>query len=274
MRPVNLIPPEERRGDRAPTRTGALPYVILGALVAVLAGVAMTVLTSNKISDRKAEVATLEAQRAEAQARADALQPYADLANLATQRSSTVTSLAQSRFDWDRVLRELSLVIPDDVWLTQLGGTVTPEVQLADAPQVSLRDQVPGPALAIVGCGASHEAVASFLQSLRDIDGVTRVAIESDSRPDQTSNVSAGGGGASAADCRTRRFISQFKIVAAFDAVSVPAAATPAAPAAEAVPTADGVGDAQAEEQKVRDSTETQTERARDAVEIVPGVAH
>ena len=27
MRPVNLIPPEERRGDQAPLRTGPLAYI-------------------------------------------------------------------------------------------------------------------------------------------------------------------------------------------------------------------------------------------------------
>ena len=275
MRPVNLIPPEQRRGDRAPTRTGSLPYVILGALVAVLAGVAATVVTGNQISDRKSQIATLESQQADAQARAEALQPYADLAGLATTRSTTVTSLAQSRFDWDRVLRELALVIPDDVWLTQLAGTVSPEVQLTDGPDVQLRDEAPGPALEIIGCAASHESVASFLQSLRDIDGVTRVAIASDSRPDEASGGS-GAGGQSDTDCRTRNFISRFEVVAAFDAVAVPASAAPAAaaPGAPVTPTSDGVGDVQAEEQQVRDSTAQQTEKARQAVDIIPGVAH
>ena len=43
------------------------------------------------------------------------------------------TSLAQSRFDWERVLRELAIVIPEDVWLTNLTATVSPEVQLDDS---------------------------------------------------------------------------------------------------------------------------------------------
>ena len=34
MRPVNLIPPEDRRGEQAPLRTGPLAYVLVGALVA------------------------------------------------------------------------------------------------------------------------------------------------------------------------------------------------------------------------------------------------
>ena len=32
MRPVNLIPPDERRGDRAAMRTGAFSYVLIGGL--------------------------------------------------------------------------------------------------------------------------------------------------------------------------------------------------------------------------------------------------
>jgi Tfp pilus assembly protein PilN len=274
VRPVNLIPPEDRRGDRAQSRTGVLPYVIVGALAAVLAGVALLVTTSNKISDREAELASLEAQRVEAQARADALAPYADLAALAVERSTTVTSLAQSRFDWDRVLRELALVIPDDVWLTELTGTVTPDVQLENGAEVQLRQSAPGPALSIIGCAASHESVAAFLQALRDVDGVTRVAIESDERPEQGS--SGGGGGASGdSDCRTRQFISRFQVVAAFDAVTVPPAATAEPlPAAEVTAASgDGVSDARAEQDSARDSAADQTGEAGQAAEIVPGVA-
>ena len=39
MRPVNLIPPEARRGEKAPMRTGALSYVIVAVLAAALVGV-------------------------------------------------------------------------------------------------------------------------------------------------------------------------------------------------------------------------------------------
>ena len=36
MRPVNLIPPDQRRGDSAPLRTGPLVYVLLGLFNAVV----------------------------------------------------------------------------------------------------------------------------------------------------------------------------------------------------------------------------------------------
>src|ERR671931_522179 len=184
MRPVNLIPPEERRGEKAPTRTGPLPYVIVAVLAAALIAVTVTVLTSNQLSERKAEKASLESQVAEAQAQAKRVQSCADFATLQQAREQTVTSLAESRFDWERVLRELAIVIPDDVWLTGLTGTASPDVAVdSGGTSSSTRDSVPGPALEIIGCGASHEAVARFGSALEEMDGVTRVAIESSDRP-------------------------------------------------------------------------------------------
>ena len=182
MRPVNLIPAESRRGSQAAMRTGALPYLILAALGVALAMVTVLTLTSNGIKDREAEVAALEVQEAEAIARADALGPYAEFASLSQARDLTVTSLAQSRFDWERVLRELALVIPDDVWLTSATGTVSPNTGLESSAVVEGRAAVAGPALEMVGCGTSMDAVAGFVAALRDIDGVTRVGISSSER--------------------------------------------------------------------------------------------
>src|SRR5918996_1555594 len=103
MRPVNLIPAEERRGEHGPLRSGPLAYVVIGALVAALAGVTALVLTGNQIADRKVEVATLEAEDAAARERAERLAPYTQFRALREQRVATINSLANSRFDWERV---------------------------------------------------------------------------------------------------------------------------------------------------------------------------
>ena len=50
MRPVNLIPPEERPGERRPMRGGPLAYVIVGALAAAVIGVAALAITGNQMS--------------------------------------------------------------------------------------------------------------------------------------------------------------------------------------------------------------------------------
>jgi Tfp pilus assembly protein PilN len=265
VRPVNLIPAESRRGDNAPLRTGPTPYIVVAALVIALALVTVMTLTSNGVKDREDQIATLEAREAEARARAEALQPYAEFAALSDARDATVTSLAQSRFDWERVLRELALVIPDDVWLTSATGTVSPEAGLEGGDGVDGRDEISGPALELIGCGTSMEAVAGFVAALRDIDGVTRVGIASSERNAPTQETSADAGAAptgATADCRTRDFIARFEIVAAFDAVPAPAAAEAVPPPAEVAAPAPETN-----------SVEEQTGEAEEATEIVTGLA-
>src|SRR5829696_7063344 len=120
MRPVNLIPPDQRRGSQAQLRSGPLAYVLVAALAAGLLGVVALVLTGNQISERKSEVATLEAEDAKVAAKAEGLAAFIQFQELREQRVATMTSLADSRFDWDRVMQEFALILPSDVWLVSL----------------------------------------------------------------------------------------------------------------------------------------------------------
>jgi Tfp pilus assembly protein PilN len=250
VRPVNLIPPDERR-DKAPIRTGPIAYLLVGALALALGAVTLLVLTGNKISDRKAEITDLQQQEAATRAQADQLAPFANFASVEQQRTATIKSLADSRFDWERVMHELALVIPTDVWLTNLTGTVgTASGETSESSSIDTAS-IAGPSLHLTGCASGHDAVAGFLSALRDIDGVTRVGLASSERPTtaaaaptaDAATAAAGGGGSD--DCRTRDFITKFDIVAAFDGVPTPAvpgaapttpAPAPATPPTEATP--------------------------------------
>lgn len=218
MRPVDLIPPDLRRGDNAPLRTGPVAYMLLGALVLALAGVMALVLTNNQIADRKAEVAQLQREDAAAQAQAQRLAAYTQFQAMSEQRVATVTSLANSRFDWERVMRELSLILPDDVWLVSLDASAGGGAGGESSGSSGLSGGIAGPALALSGCAAGQNAVAGFVTALKDIDGVTRVGVESSSM----GGGEAGGGGGE--DCRTRSFIASFNLVVAFDGAPAPLA--------------------------------------------------
>ncbi|HEY6638782.1 MAG TPA: PilN domain-containing protein [Solirubrobacterales bacterium] len=247
MRPVNLIPKDERRGDRAAMRTGAFSYVLIGALAAAVLGVAALAMTSKQISDKQSEVAQLQAQEQQAQAKAQSLEAFTTFRAAQEARSATITSLAQSRFDWQRVLNEFARVIPSDVWFVKVAGTADPTVSVQDGPDIQGRDSITGPALGLEGCASSQDAVAALIANLEEIDGVTRVGLESSERPDDSTD-----GGATAApttgdsgaavntDCRTRDFITQFKIIAAFDEVPPPATATSVPSVPSGVPTSSG----------------------------------
>jgi len=224
MRPVNLLPPELRQGARAPMKTGPLPYVVVGALVAVLIGVALLVTAGNQISERETEVAQLEKEDAAAVREAQRLAAYTQFQTLHEQRVATITSLADSRFDWERVMQELALILPHSVWLTELNASASPESSSGGGGG-ELRGSVAGPALSLEGCAAGQEAVAGFVTALKDIDGVTRVGVESSELSDQEEGSGSSGGSGSESgggDCQTRKWIAKFSIVVAFDAAPIP----------------------------------------------------
>jgi Tfp pilus assembly protein PilN len=237
VRPVNLIPKDERRGDRAAMRTGAFSYVLLGGLAVAVLAVAVLALTSKQISDRKSEVAQLQQQEQAAQAKAQSLESFTTFRAAQDARTGTIASLAQSRFDWQRVLDEFARVIPSNVWLVKLAGTVDPSVSVTNGPDLQSRDSAPGPALELQGCAPSQDAVAGLIASLQEIDGVTRVGLEASERSDNPTASAAAApttsdSSAATTDCRTQDFITQFKIVVAFDEVPTPATAssTPSVP--------------------------------------------
>jgi len=207
-------------------RTGPVAYIVLGALVLALAGVTMLVLTNNKVSDRKSELAQVKSEDAAAKARAESLASYTQFAALHEERVQTIASLADSRFDWERVMRELALILPHTVWLTELNASAGGKSGSgASSGGGSLSGSIAGPSLSIAGCAVGQDSVAGFVTALKDIDGVTRVGVESSELAGENEGAGSAGGSESeggSSDCRTRKFIAEFHLVVAFDAAPVP----------------------------------------------------
>jgi Tfp pilus assembly protein PilN len=256
VRPVNLIPQEDRRGGKAPLRTGPLSYAIVAILLLAVGGVTFLVLTGNKIADRKAEVASLQSQVDATQAQADKLTTYTNFAQLQQARQDTVASLATSRFDWERTLHELALVLPDDVWLTSTTASAAsdPSSSASASSSSAAVDGVTGPSLDINGCASGHEAVAKFLAALEDVDGVTRVTVLSSDRPGAESstssststNTSSASSGENTVECASLNFIATFEVVAAFDGAQPAATIASASPEASVASTTTTAGGDQA----------------------------
>lgn len=247
MRPVNLILPEDRRGERAPLRTGPVAYILVAFLVLAFAGVYAVVSTGNSISERQAQVTALEQELESSAARADALRSFSDFASLEQTRTATVSQLAASRFDWERVLREMALVLPEGITLTKLTGGIP-----GAAGDVGAAD-IDAPSLTIEGCTTDQEIVAGMIASLRDIDGVTRVGLAKSTTPGlgniESEEASAEEDDGGTAGCGIRR-TTQFEVTIAFDEATAqtgtpdaaaPAPSTPAPPAEPGAETAQTV---------------------------------
>src|SRR5680860_84451 len=133
MRPINLIPEDERgAGGGAVSIRGLRVWGIGGGLALAVIGIVMLVTTSNALSEREHEVERLEHEQTVAEARAAKLDPYTAFQQTAMARRETVATLAASRFDWERVMRELALIVPDDVTVLSLTATVSSETSVSE----------------------------------------------------------------------------------------------------------------------------------------------
>lgn len=212
MRPVNLLP--ERLRPREGSRRPGVAYALLGALATVLVAVVLYVLTVNQVTSRQAETESLRAKTQAAEARAGALTSYGTFKKMAQTRLSSVQAVAAVRFDWERMSRELALVLPKGVWLTELeasgpggeeastgssssgaGGAGGSSSEAGgSSPESSGTSESGGgaPALDLTGCAPSQEAVAETMVRLRRVHQAEDVKLISSERAKEQSGSEAG----------------------------------------------------------------------------------
>jgi len=199
MRPVNLIPQDQRR--RTPSEgSGKGAHALLGLLAVLLAMAVVYVLTANSVTERegKAEEARLEADRLEAEATNKA--SFTDFAAIAQTRMVSVAGVASARFDWERFMRELSLVMPEGSWLRSASASAAgaPEAAAAPASATPTEPDTASPSATLTGCTPEHSDVARMMVRLRQLHRVTDVVLTQSSKEDATQSASFDSCGASA----------------------------------------------------------------------------
>jgi Tfp pilus assembly protein PilN len=249
MKAVNLLPPDLRGAakpasalvaDEPSGRMGA--FAVLGALAFCVVALAAYVLTSNTVKDRQAQLDQVSAEAATVAQQAAKLKPYADFAAQAQQRVQTVKDLASARFDWEQALRDVSRAVPADVTLSTLNGSIS-----TGSGASGLRGTIPSPAIDMQGCTKGGQSdVATLLSRLRDVDGVTRVSLQSSQRPapgtpTQTTAAPTG----APAGCGAGR-PSQFSLVIFFEHSTVPATVDDIGTGASSAPAGTATGAATA----------------------------
>jgi Tfp pilus assembly protein PilN len=249
MRAVNLLPTDLRASDRkgakpvataAPEGRPVGAYAILGGLTAVVAAVAVATSAGNAVKGHERELADVKAEQAIAQAEVDRLAPYGSFRDVAVQRTQTVRQLADSRFDWEQTLRDLSRAIPSDVTLSSITGTVTSGTTTASVGSSNpLRSAIQAPAIELSGCASSQAGVARLMARLRAVQGVTRVSLASSAKQEETAGSGVGdSAGSSKAEGCGKGSPPTFELVTFFEGAKAASAAPATASAATASATA------------------------------------
>ncbi len=182
MRAVNLLPSGERPALAAAQGNGS--YIVLGVLGALLIGVVGFVMTQNQISSRTSEIARVKQEQAEAEQKAARLGSFGDFAAVKATRLASVTDLAQARFDWERLMRELALVLPEDTYITEATTSASGAVDGASAPTPT-GTVASGPTLKLIGCAPSQTAVAEVMVRLRNLHRAEDVQLSESGKPEE-----------------------------------------------------------------------------------------
>ena len=173
MRAVNLLPRDEvKRSFEA--KRGVIFGAAFGAALATAAIVSMTISAGGAVADKQAELDGLRAEIAAVPVPVVQEQNADDI--LAAEKSARVGALSAaltSRVAWDRVLRQVSLVLPDDVWFTSLSATAPSSGAASAAAPVATTG------FTLIGSTYSQNGVARFLSRLSVIPDLRNVRLQS-----------------------------------------------------------------------------------------------
>ena len=184
MRPVNLLPTAARRERLETFKTPSTPALAFGlgtvVLVAMLAGGFLV--EHAKVSDRQR---TLESLQADLSATSPPQRQSTHGQELLQDRNQRVTALNSAltgRVAWDRVFRDLSSVLPGDVWLSRLKaaapGASTPAASGGSNSGTSSATATEQ-SFAMEGYAYSQEGVARLLARLEVVPDLANVQLTS-----------------------------------------------------------------------------------------------
>ncbi len=156
MKNISLLPPEIREEKKK--RENYRYYLLTGfAVLAIFLIFSVNLLVMTVNTNSKA--ASLEWQRREIENRMSELEKYAAMQKRAQEAEILLRGAMGDIPEWDRLLQELSLSIPGDVWLSELNAT------FADGSgEIHIR-----------GWSSRHDSMATWLPGVENIDGINDI---------------------------------------------------------------------------------------------------
>jgi Tfp pilus assembly protein PilN len=188
MKAVNLVPTEHRRARPSGERSGS-GYVVLGVLAALLVMAVAYVVTANSVNDRTTKAANAKQEADALEAQASQLDSFTDFASIKEQRLAAVKLAAETRFDWERLMREISRVMPEGSWLQTTQASVAADPAAGAVPTTDATAVPTGPQATFVGCTPNQSEVAKILVRLRSMHRVTDVELNESLREQAAAEV-------------------------------------------------------------------------------------
>ncbi|HEY6960780.1 MAG TPA: PilN domain-containing protein [Gaiellaceae bacterium] len=189
MRAVNLLPRSETAGKKTPP----LP-VLVACIGTVLVTAVLAVMFLSASSQVGRQQRALDAVNAELAQIPAPPAPSPVVKELPQQRQTRVSALATvlgQRVAWDRLLREVSQVVPSDVWLVTLNA-LSP-AQTAPTTGTTTQGALPQ-GFVVTGCTYSQDSVARFLARLEIVPDLSDMTLGKSQAASAGASDSGGGG--------------------------------------------------------------------------------
>ena len=181
MRAVNLLPRQsvERRRERPDT---VVLVAAIGGAAVLLALVGGFLLANRSVDRQRQSLATARAVLANTPSHhlSPATQAFrSNVLSKREQRSLALAAALGKRVSWDRILRRFALVLPDDVWLTNLTGNVPLDNPAPTAATTVSALPPQATELTINGYTYSQDSVARLLERLSVVPDLKNVQLQS-----------------------------------------------------------------------------------------------
>jgi Tfp pilus assembly protein PilN len=183
MRAVNLLPRDEPKKSFEAGR--GVIFGAAGGAALITAGLTALMLgAGGAATEQRAQVDALRAELAAIPDGSRIAESQAEDAAISTELSRRTTALSAvltGRVAWDSVLRQISQVLPDDVWLTGLSST---------APEASDTDPSASSAtgLSLEGATYAQSGVARLLSRLAVAPTLANVRLQSSTQAESGSS--------------------------------------------------------------------------------------
>jgi Tfp pilus assembly protein PilN len=167
---VNLLPPELR--ERQAIRRNTSFVVALGLAALALIGL-FYFFQLQRQSQAESDLADQHERNAQLQSQIDALSQFADLQAELAAKEQLVATIFVNEVSWSSALLDVSRVIPDASYLTNLTGQITATVAGEEVPQPSggTSETTLIGNMSFAGVANQTETIATWITRLEEVQG-------------------------------------------------------------------------------------------------------